>query len=70
MDVQDFSTLRCAVELIKPDVVITTGIYKKRDKSKQVVLSHLVNVFFAYQLAHCSPKVEFASCDLPYQTKI
>ncbi|MBU2622000.1 MAG: SDR family oxidoreductase [Proteobacteria bacterium] len=52
VDVQDFSTVRQALDLVKPDVVINgIGIVKQRDEAKQAVPSIQINALFPHQLA-------------------
>ena len=52
IDAQDQSTVRRALERVKPDAVINgIGIVKQRDEAKQAVPSIHVNALFPHQLA-------------------
>ena len=51
VDAQDPSTVRRALEKVKPDAVINgIGIVKQRDEAKQAVPSIHVNALFPHQL--------------------
>jgi dTDP-4-dehydrorhamnose reductase len=52
VDAQDLSTVRRALDMVKPDAVINgIGIVKQRDEAKQAVPSIHVNALFPHQLA-------------------
>ena len=52
MDVQDITSLRRALNAVKPDAVINgIGIVKQRDEARQAVPSIYVNALFPHQLA-------------------
>lgn len=53
VDVQDITSLRRALDTVKPDAVINgIGIVKQRDEAKQAVPSIYVNALFPHQLAN------------------
>lgn len=52
VDVQDITSLRRALDTVKPDAVINgIGIVKQRDEARQAVPSVHVNALFPHQLA-------------------
>ncbi len=52
VNAQDSSTVRSAIESVKPDAVINCiGIVKQRDEAKQAIPSIHVNALFPHQLA-------------------
>lgn len=52
VNAQNFSTVRSALENVKPDAVVNCiGIVKQRDEAKQAIPSIHVNALFPHQLA-------------------